>query len=299
MALLVAYTALLALAAPRPTAADRLPACAAPATDEAAAELVFWNATVNGTLFYVLQPPAVEGKPLVVFMHGLTAHYEMYEPFLRTVVAAGFAVVYPFIKNPAADAKPWTTNTNGEFVRRAAAFAAAEAARAGSALRGLDAARVALVGHSMGATSTIAAAALHPGVCGPFGPPPLPSTWMPTDLATIVARMPLVVVSARNDAAFWPAPHTAEHEEGCFEKGLPADANPGHGAAFAVFSEASCAEDHKREPFPDGGHNCIMKTDSPEAPWVRVALQLYLAGSAERPADCEAALWGDGPGSLP
>merc|ERR1719463_617948 len=145
MALLVAYTALLALAAARPTAADRLPACAAPAADEAAAELVFWNATVNGTLFYVLQPPAVEGKPLVVFMHGLTAHYEMYEPFLRGVAAAG--------------AKPWTTNTNGEFVRRAAAFAAAEAARAGSALRGLDAARVALVGHSMGATSTIAAAA--------------------------------------------------------------------------------------------------------------------------------------------
>ena len=31
---------------------------------------------------------------------------------------------------------------------------------------------------------------------------------------------------------------------------------------------------------------------------VRVALQLYLAGSAERPADCEAALWGDGPSSL-
>merc|ERR1719331_2662836 len=118
MALLVAYTALLALAAARPTAADRLPACAA---------------------------PAAEGKPLVVFMHGLTAHYEMYEPFLRGVAAAGVAVVYPFIKNPATDAKPWTTNTNGEFVRRAAAFAAAEAARAGSALRGLDAARVALV----------------------------------------------------------------------------------------------------------------------------------------------------------
>merc|ERR1719335_639305 len=33
-----------------------------------------------------------------------------------------------------------------------------------------------------------------------------------------------------------------------------------------------------------------MKTDSPEAPWVRVALQLYLAGSADRPADCEAQL---------
>merc|ERR1719191_2236948 len=108
-------------------------ACAEPPSLDG--ELVFWNATVNGTLFYVLQPPAVEGKPLVVFMHGLTAHYEMYEPFLRGVAAAGFAVVYPFIKNPAADAKPWTTNTNGEFVRRAAAFAAAEAARAGSALR--------------------------------------------------------------------------------------------------------------------------------------------------------------------
>ena len=54
------------------------------------------------------------------------------------MAAAGFAVVYPFIKDPSADAKPWTTNTNGEFVRRAAAFAAAETLKPGSPLQGVD-----------------------------------------------------------------------------------------------------------------------------------------------------------------
>jgi len=56
-----------------------------------------------------------------------------------------------------------------------------------------------IAGHSMGATCSIMASSQapkdgvkldnlklvitqHPGICGPFGPPPWPSTWMESDL---------------------------------------------------------------------------------------------------------------------
>merc|ERR1719361_126280 len=101
----------------------------------------------------------------------------------------------------------------------------------------------------MGATCSIAAAATlpagtlevqitqHPGICGPFSPPPLPSTWMPSDLLNANHKHPILFTTATNDGAFWPAPYTAEHEMGCFNKSdLPGP------AAFAQFNADVCNE---------------------------------------------------------
>merc|ERR1719182_492318 len=114
---------------------------------------------------------------------------------------------------------------------------------------------IVLSGHSMGASCSIMSAnraptdprvpkdsvklmvTQHPGICGPFGPPPWPSTWMPSDLEQVANDFPVLFTTATNDGAFWPAPHTAEHELGCFRqstKGLS------KGTLFAQFSSAVC-----------------------------------------------------------
>merc|ERR1712183_886236 len=87
-------------------------------------------------------------------------------------------------------------------------------------------------------------------VCGPFGPPPclgpgiLCNTWMPADFKTANAKMPIVLTTATNDGAFWPAPHTAQHELGCFHKSTD-DTTSKNGALFAQFSSDACADDGK------------------------------------------------------
>jgi len=257
----------------------------------------FHNATWNGTLFYA-QVPAGDGPfPTVLFMHGLTAEYGMYQPNLELYSSHGLLVVYPFIKDPAKDKEPFTTNTDGKFLIKALEYVEAAKADAASPLYGKVGADHAFVGHSMGATCSIRAAASHPGakvvitqhpgICGPFGPPPWPSTWMPDELAQ-ANRVPLIFTTATNDGAFWPAPHTAEHEFGCFGKAKV----PGP-AAFVQFSAAACDEDHERKPYSDSGHNCAFKAHV-ETPWVLRALKHYLQGAEK----CGEMLWGTGPDSL-
>ena len=67
-------------------------------------------------------------------------------------------------------------------------------------------------------------------------------------------------------------------------------------SAFIQFSTAACTEDHARDPFPDGGHNCPMKTEDggkPEDPWVLVALKLYAQQGGSMDTKCFSLLWGD------
>lgn len=258
----------------------------------------FVNETWNGTnLIYTLIPrtkPSNGAKfPLVAFMHGSTGQWEMYRDNLVRVASHGFAVVFPFIKNPAADARPLTLETNGKHLLEAIDYAAAMSSQPGSALYGtVDATKVIVAGHSMGATDAIAAGlklakagagiakavyAMHPGICGPIGPPPWPSTWMKGDLRKLTAALPVTLTTATNDAAFWPAPHTAEHELGCFRGGVADDAKA---AVFAEFTEVACAEDGLRKPdgFEDGGHNCPLKFSAggaPEFPWLLTAAKLW------------------------
>lgn len=179
-----------------------------------------------------------------------------------------------------------TTNTDGRFLLKAIEMARAANEDPTSPLFGIvDMDNIVIAGHSMGATCSIMASktlpkgvkasiAQHPGICGPFGPPPSPDTWLKKDLNTLTANLPMLFTTATNDGAFWPAPKTAQHEYGCFEAGVNENAQ----AAFVQFSTEACKEDDDRKPFPDGGHNCPLKkidAGRPEMWWVLKMLKLY------------------------
>lgn len=242
--------------------------------------------------------------PLVVFMHGSTGQWEMYEENMLHYATHGFVVVFPFIKSPEGDKNPLTTNTNGEYIIKGVNMAKAEHSDPKSPLYGLvDVNNVAVAGHSMGATCSIMAGVRlpagtakvlitqHPGICGPFGPPPWPATWLKSDLGKANQKLPILFTTATNDGAFWPAPHTAEHELGCFKGGFNGS------AAFVQFSQAACTEDHKHSPFTDSGHNCPFKADV-ETPWVTRMLKLYLQQGGSPQSKCYDAIWGTSIGSL-
>jgi len=175
----------------------------------------------------------------------------------------------------------------------------------------IDEDNVVVAGHSMGATCSIAASKAmapvkltvtqHPGVCGPFGPPPLPATWMPSDLREVMEKNPVLFTTATNDGAFWPAPHTAEHEWGCYEKTIDGLSEDAKKHAFLQFSEAACTEDNDRKPFPDGGHNCPMKKldgGAPESPWVLTAIKLYTHMDGSEDSMCYKMMFGNETSSI-
>lgn len=272
--------------------------------------------TKNGTIIFVLHPPlpAATKYPVMVFSHGSTGEYAMYEFAIQRYVSHGFVVVFPHIKGPKEDTSPLTVDPSGGFTIKGVEYASAANGDSGSPLYdSLDMDNVVLVGHSMGASSTImaamklpagmvkAAVAQHPGICGPYGPPPWPSTWMPADFTTAAAKMPLMLTTATNDGAFWPAPETAKHELGCFHKST--DKSPSKtGTAFAQFSADACAEDGKGgrydRKWTTGGHDCPMKNPSVETRWVLVAAKLYGQLGGNSSSQCHAMLWGEAAGSL-
>lgn len=101
---------------------------------------------------------------------------------------------------------------------------------------------------------------------------------MPSDLAEVMEKNPVLFTTATNDGAFWPAPYTAEHEHGCYLKTLDALKKDVKPHSFIQLNAKVCAEDHDRAPFPDGGHNCPMKKlngGGPESPWVLYGMKLY------------------------
>lgn len=279
-----------------------------------------YNATdEDGKMLFVFHPPVESGPyPVMIFSHGATGEAAMYEDALQRYVSHGFAVFFPHIKGPKEDTSAFTLDPMGGFTKKGLNFATRANANESSPLHGkLDLSNIVLVGHSMGATSTIMAAhqlpagsvklayAQHPGLCGPYGPPPcLPgacNTWMPKDLTDVSSKVPVLLSTATNDGAFWPAPYTAPHELGCFKKGTEGSATR-NGTAFVQFSEAVCQDDGKGgrydRKWSTGGHDCPMRAGSPETVWVVVAAKLYgqLAGAPG--SKCYAMLWGDEADSL-
>jgi len=279
----------------------------------------FHNHTWEGKPLYSLTPageaPAA-GWPLIVFMHGLTGQYGMYEGVVQLYASHGFVVVFPFIKSPKKDAAkfPPVTNTNGEYILHGIDFALNATKDPSSVLyTKVDSTRIVSAGHSMGATCSIMAAkriidagdatlpalklvvTQHPGICGPFGPPPWPDTWLKEDLTKVNDHVPVLFTTATNDGAFWPAPQTAKHELGCYSGSNLGQGKP---TAFIQFSAAACTEDHKHDPFTDSGHNCPFKVPAPETPWVLTALKLYAQFDGNASTQCSQLLWGNGTSSL-
>lgn len=270
-----------------------------------------------GAQFYALVPQSAGPLPLIVFMHGSTGQFEMYARSpgtgnnsadagpLDIYASHGFVLLFPFVKDPEKDKSPLTTNTDGEYILKAIEFAKAAQSDSSSPLKGaIDLHNIISAGHSMGGTCSImagrrsdagvlkAVVTQHPGICGPFGPPPWPATWMESDLAALSEKTPLLFTTATNDGAFWPKPYTAEHELGCFTNSKV------HGpAAFAQFSAGACAEDHASSPFTDEGHNCPFKP-SVETPWVLRFAKLYAQLGGRADSRCHELIWGSSEGSL-
>lgn len=282
--------------------------------------MVQFNATAeDGTLVFVYHPP-FPGKapfPVMIYSHGASGEYPMYLWALRRYVSHGFVVIGPHIKGPKEDTSPLTLDPKGGFTIKGVHYALKAAADKASPLyQMIDLQNLLLVGHSMGATSTIMAAAQlpagtskvaiaqHPGICGPWGPPPclgpgiLCNTWMPDDFKTASSKMPVLLTTATNDGAFWPAPNTAVHEFGCYNKSVTEEAH----TAFVQFSADACADDgtggRYDRKWSTGGHDCPMKKASPETQWVLVASKLYGQLEGMSSSHCYSMLWGGGKTSI-
>merc|ERR1712137_68446 len=277
----------------------------------------------DGKIIFIFHPDVSSDKafyPVMIFSHGSTGEWAMYEDALKQYVSHGFVVVFPHLKGPQEDTSALSVDPLGGYTLKGFHYALQANSNQSNPLKGhLDLANIVLVGHSMGGTATIMTAqklpvgsvklayAQHPGVCGPWGPPPcigptwLPgfcNTWMPSDLKDVASKMPVVISTATNDNAFWPAPATAQHEFGCFNSST----NGSDGTAFVQFSTAVCMDDGKggryNRKWSNGGHDCPMKDDSPETPWVIVAAKLYAQLDGDASSKCYAMLWGADDDSL-
>lgn len=284
-----------------------------PSTGGPFKETNFLNTTFNSHMLYGLYPSKIadgpDTFPVLLFMHGSTGQWEMYTPNIQNYASHGFIVLFPFVKTPEKDKNPFTTNTNGKFLINALDYINNATADPSSPLYKLaDTDNVIINGHSMGATCAIEAGKTvtsrpnnggvkavitqHPGICGPFGPPPLPATWMPNDLATVNKHLPFIMTTATNDGAFWPAPATAKHEWGCFNRTMAKLTPVPNANLFIQFSTAACTEDKKRLPFKDAGHDCPFKIDV-ETPWVTTAIKLYAHHNGSTHTRCSSMLYGN------
>jgi hypothetical protein len=258
----------------------------------------------------------------MVFSHGATGEYAMYTRAIERYTSHGFVVIFPHVKSPKDDTSPLTLDPHGDFTIKGVNFAiGANEDKSSPLYKALDLQNLMLAGHSMGASSTIMAAkrlpegtatvtpkvavSQHPGLCGPFGPPPclgpgpLCNTWMPADFTTASQKIPLLLTTATNDGAFWPAPHTAPHEYGCYNKSV---GGPSKGTAFTQFSASACSDDgtggRYDRHWSTGGHDCPMKVHSVETQWVLVAAKLYAQLDGDTSSHCHAMLWGSAKGSM-
>ena len=113
----------------------------------------------------------------------------------------------------------------------------------------------------------------------------------------MISRYPVLFTTATNDGAFWPAPHTAEHELGCYKKATKTPKPGDKPTAFVQFSKQACAEDGARKPFDDSGHDCAFKEDI-ETPWVLTAIKYYAQQGGRPSSHCHAMLYGNGTDSI-
>jgi len=262
----------------------------------------FFNATdqegveIFGLMPREAVPQGVPGFPVLAYAHGLTGDWSQTESQLKQIASWGFVVVFPHIKGPEEDTRPTTTDPMGGFLLKAVEYINIAAQDAGSVLFGrVDVNSIVLGGHSMGASTAIMAAAklqeagtagaikfvfsLHPGLCGPIGPPPclqhggpLCSTWLDIDIDLVLQSTPFLLTTATNDGAFRPAPNTAEEELACFTGGIDLSSNTSTAAVFAQFTEESCLGGLGEE----NGHCCPLGDwEDPQWPWVLRAMRLY------------------------
>ncbi len=278
---------------------------------------VFFEEVYNETTFYSLIPEAGEVKlPLFAFMHGSTGQYEFYRENLELLSSQGGIVVFPFVKSPEKDKSPFTTNTDGKFIIKAIQYAKEMNEDPESPYFGkVDVDHIVIGGHSMGATCSINSSnqlkddesikltiAMHPGICGPFGPPPCPACWRSEDLQAVASSHPVIFTTAKNDGAFWPAPLTSKFEYGCFEKAVGTTDEPDENIfpiVFSSYDEDVCAEDGEREPtVKDGGHNCPMKNAGAEFELAIAAFKLYAQLGGDANTKCYNMIYGSSDESL-
>jgi len=273
----------------------------------------------KGKILFVFHPDlsaVQEPLPVMIFSHGATAESSMYFNAMESYVSHGFVVVFPHIEGPAEDTRFGKLDPRGGFTGKGINYAKSANADASSPFyQKLDVDNMVLAGHSMGATATIITAsqlpagavklawAMHPGVCGPYGPPPcIPgvpcSTWMPEDFEAASEKMPVFLLTATNDRIFWP--WGPDNALGCFNKSTTGSAKD-H-TAFAEFSEAVCQDDGSGGRYDrtwgTGGHDCPMKKQSPETRWTVVAAKLYAQLGGDKSSRCYEMLWGSGSDSL-
>lgn len=106
--------------------------------------------TLRGTLW--LPRPAPAGSPGVILVHGVMASQAQTEPTARSLATAGLAVLSFDLRGYGdSDAAPDTPEVHRDDVLSALTFLRGQA--------GIDAHRIALIGHSMGASAVVAAAA--------------------------------------------------------------------------------------------------------------------------------------------
>lgn len=91
------------------------------------------------------------------------------------------------------------------------------------------------------------------------------------------------MTTAHNDSAFWPAPHTAEHEFNCYNKSVKDQKD--NASYFIEFSADACQKDGNVPPFDDSGHNCAFKTNV-ETPYVFAFIKLYGQMNGDKNSMC-------------
>lgn len=253
--------------------------------------------------------------PVYIFMHGSTGEWDMYEQTLKQFSRHGFIVLFPFVKSPRKDKHFWTTDPQGFCISRVIEFlqvvidstgegcSASPAAAMEFLHTRADLGNVVIGGHSMGANGALMAThrwvvskstcgdvlnptvsvkamiAHHPGICGPWGPPPWPYCWSKQNLGDIMlAGVPVLMLTAANDVAFRGTSTALRQYEG-FEGGLEmASTSKVRNAGFVELRAEVCSEDGKRRPmFDDGGHNCPLKlpVHNPETPWALRFAKLF------------------------
>jgi len=270
----------------------------------------FFNITYENTVIYGLIPNGDKSFPLLGFMHGSTGEWNMYFENLNHLASHGFVVVFPHIKNPHDDKNPRTFNTDGKYLTKAIDWATRQNVLDDILFGKVDVNNIVYSGHSMGATCAIKGShhqllddrikltvAQHPGICGPFGPPPSPATWTKKEFKELSLKHPVLLTTSTNDGAFWPVPYTALHEYGCWKNSMMDGKSV---SVFIQFNKDECTDD-TYTLASDGGHNCPLKTKNggkPENPWVLVALKLYAQHGGSMNSMCHKLLWGDTDHSL-
>lgn len=314
-------------------------------TSSAAYKPIYFHTEWEGTMFYGYLPQSFDDLksdavtyPVIVFHHGHAAGWEYYSKLLEQYSMEGYIAIFPFIKDPVSDTSTRVTSTNGDFVLKSMRFVIARLTMEGKRNKDTslwnpfqvlaDTNAVVAVGHSMGATASIngayrfytetelqslrdviklkAVIAQHPGICGPFGPPPLPYTWTKAKLQTIRENTHVLFTTATNDDAFLPMPNTAKYEHNCYvgsttttskKKDHDSDVVQQLDSIFIEFTTEACTDDNKMS-FSDGGHNCALKllptsSEFSEASWVLPMIKLYTHLNGNSKSQCYNLLFGD------